>query len=533
MSKQTEKFVKGALVLSIAGILAKVISVFFRIPLVYLAGYEGSGYYQTVYPMYAILVSIGLVGIPSTVSKLIAEDVALGNYYKAQKTFKDALIFGVGFGAVISLLLGLGANLIIELYGWPIGTRYVIWGLSLSPVFVCISGVLRGYFQGFQIMKPSAISQIIENSSKVIIGMSFVALFMAQNIGVDKAVGGAAIGTSIGSFLAATFMTIRYRIHIKKLKVNETKSIKSKGFFLRDIKSIVILAIPISIATASFSFMNLTDTFTLYHQLAKIGLNDKAANIIIGQMGNASAIITFPLTISLAISVSIVPAVSESKAIKNILELTNKINQAVKLALMLALPAAAGLFVLAKPLMQLFYPTNSEGYDYLKLYSICLIFIIIGQTLTGVLLGASRYYAPLLSIAVAMIVKIILNIILVPTALAAEGAVISSIAFFMVFVVVNYIALKREVKIKLDFLNVFLKPILGTALMFFIIQYAYKIILNTLHKNYLAVFLTVGIGGVVYLSVLLFTKTFTRDELSMLPKHERIIGFLEKRNLIN
>lgn len=533
MSKQTEQFVKGAMILSVAGIVAKIISVFFRIPLVHLVGNKGAGYYTTVYPIFSLLVAIGIVGIPSAISKLIAEDVAVGAYKRAQKTFKDALTLSVFFGAFVSILLVVGAKEIIRVYEWLPDTKYFIWGLAIAPIFVCISGVIRGYFQGYQKMKPTAISQIIENFSKVIIGISLVYILMNREVGIAKAVGGAAIGSSVGMAFASFYMMITYKAQRKQYhEVIEADQSTVTDSFWHHAKRIIVLAIPVSIATAVLSINGFIDSATLYRQMAKVGFDSDLVAEIIGQMGNAASVINFPLTISIALSISIIPAISQAMANKNTVELNSKIGQGLKLAVMFALPSAVGLYMLAKPVMILLYP-SATGFIYLKFYSICLVFIIIGQTLAGILQGISKQSAPLIALAAALVVKILLNLILIPTHLEAEGAVIASIFYYGVFVIVNYFILKKHVKFHLNKTAIFLKPLIATAVMLITIYFAFPGILNIIHSNAITTILTVGIGVFLYFLVLLFTKAFTREELSMLPKHKKIIQFLESKKLIN
>ena len=186
MTKQTEKLVKGTLLLTIAGIVAKIFSAFYRIPLAYLVKDEGIGYFFTVYPMYALLTSAALVGIPNAVSKLVAEEVAIGAYKKAHKTFKDALVLTTLLGLIVSLVMFFGADFFIKIGDWPVGTKYSIWGFAIAPVFVSIIGATRGYFQGLNRMKPTAMTQIIENAVKLVVGISLVMILLGRGFSLPR-----------------------------------------------------------------------------------------------------------------------------------------------------------------------------------------------------------------------------------------------------------------------------------------------------------------------------------------------------------
>ncbi len=549
--QQSGKFIKGALILSVAGMLAKFVSVFYKIPLNLLVGDSGIGYYQTIFPIFSILISAGFIGIPNALSKLMAEQIAIGRIDEAKQIFKDTFKMSVALGIAVSFLMVVFAKPLIKLIGWPEGIEYVIWGFAIAPVFVFITGAIKGYFQGFQVMLPTALSQIIENFTKVVIGISLVSVMVSSNMITAKAVGGAAFGTSIGFIVSAAALTgfyykkrhiiesnakTEYEFNFEEVSVFDSNKAYS---FKRQLIKIVKLAIPVSISAAVFSIMSTADSLTLPSCFKLIGYSSKYANEIIGKMGNAYSVINFPLTISVALAISILPAISEAAALKNTKALVEKVKQGIKLAIMLALPAAAGLFILAEPIMKLLYPKSMGSFYYLQIYSICLIFIIIGQTLTGILQGVSKASVPLYALAGAIIVKVLLNYLLVPTALKGIGAGVSSIAYYATIMVINYIVIKRTISLKLDWMGMLIKPIVATIGMMFVVFISFPLIYNFMIKvigkglgNAVSTLITVSLGILMYIIILLYTKSFSREELSLLPKNKKIINFLEKRKLL-
>jgi stage V sporulation protein B len=519
MTKQADKFVKGAIILSFAGLIAKLITAFYRIPLAYLTGDEGVGYYHTVYPFYALLTATALIGIPNTVSKLIAEEIAVNDYKKAHKTFKYSLILTSLIGVLVSIAMFLGGNYLIRICGWNEGTIYVIWGLAISPLFIGITGAIRGYFQGLQIMGPSAITQIIENISKVLIGISLVALMLNHDYEIPKAVGGAAIGASSGFIFSSIYMTVSYIrkkswFHNKILEYNNGSNISFRG----TARKILVVALPVTIVSAAYSIMNLIDSLTIYKQLEKIGRSSIYATQAVGQMGKAFSIINVPLTISVALAISIVPAVSAAVAKGDKLELSRKIEKAIRFAILLALPASAGVFVLSKQLMYLLYPSNPAGYIYLKLFSICLIFMVLGQTLAGILQGISKYYIPLVSLIFAVIVKIIVNINLVSSDLECVGAAIGSIMYYIILVIINYIAVRRNVKLSINIINVYIKPIISTCIMAILVNFIYKLMYEGINNNLVATIISIIIGVITYFTILVIIKGISKEEVSFIAK---------------
>lgn len=514
MTKQADKFVKGAFILSIAGLIAKIVSVFYRIPLAYLTGDQGVGYYHTVYPFYALLTSTALVGIPNTVSKLIAEETAKGKYKIAHQTFKYSLFLTSSIGIIVSIIMILGAKTLINVTGWDEGTKYVIWGLAISPIFIGINGALRGYFQGLQIMTPSAITQIIENVAKVILGISLVAVLLSLNYPLAKAVGGAAIGASLGFICSSIYMGISYVKNRNWLNNRMKKDNYSNRLsFVNTIKKILIVAIPITIVSAAYSIMNLIDSITIYNGLKKVGKDSIYATEIVGQMGKAFSVINVPLTISVALVISIVPAVSYAITIDDKREVNKKIEKAIKFAFMLGLPAGAGIFILSREIMLLLYPSNPTGYIYLQLFSICLVLMILGQTLAGILQGISKYYIPLIGLVIGIVIKTIINMKLVPTKLECKGAIIGSITYYFIIVLINYIAMKKSLNLKLDISSTFIKPIISTIVMAISVLYINRYIYILSNNNTLSTLCSVILGIIIYFGLMILLKGINKEEL--------------------
>ncbi|MBU3811579.1 MAG: oligosaccharide flippase family protein [Candidatus Niameybacter stercoravium] len=259
MSKATGKFVKGALILSVAALFAKVLSAFFRIPLGSLIGNVGMGYYGYGYPIYTFLSSIAIVAIPSTISKLVAEKRVLGQYKEAHLIFKHTMRFMIIVGLIMSGFFIIGAPLLIKAFRWEEQTIYSLWGLSLSPIFVCIMGVYRGYFQGMQNMVPTAISQVLENFGRVVVGLGLAYFFMPN---VGYAAGGASFGSVVGGVCGALVLALLYLKHKKEIheEMDSQKQATIATPFKSIVKVVLVLAIPISIGAAVNSVMNFMDS---------------------------------------------------------------------------------------------------------------------------------------------------------------------------------------------------------------------------------------------------------------------------------
>ncbi|MEG0386993.1 MAG: polysaccharide biosynthesis protein, partial [Niameybacter sp.] len=323
MSKATGKFVKGALILSVAALIAKVLSAFFRIPLGSMIGNVGMGYYGYGYPIYTFLTSIAIVAIPSTLSKLVAEKRVVGQYKEAHLIFKYTMRFMIILGLSLSVLFFLGAPILISAFKWEAQTIYSLWGLALSPIFVCIMGVYRGYFQGMQNMAPTAISQVLENFGRVVAGLGLAAFFMPN---VGYAAGGASFGSVVGGICGASVLALFYLKHKKDIyaEMDTQKQEVVSTTFKSVAKVVLVLAVPISIGAAVNSVMNFLDSAIVTAGLVSGGMDQTVAADLFGQLTNTLTLVNLPLAFGMALVTSVVPAIAEAVARKDHKEMQDK-----------------------------------------------------------------------------------------------------------------------------------------------------------------------------------------------------------------
>lgn len=517
MATNTGKFIKGTLILSLAALLAKVLSAFFRVPLTALIGDVGMGYYGYGYPIYTLFTAIAIIGIPSTMAKLIAEKRVLGKYEEAHQIFRYTMALMIIVGVIMAALLGLGAPVMIQVFKWEQPTIYSLWGLSLSPIFVCIMGVYRGYFQGMQNMVPTAISQVLENLGRVVVGLTLASVLMPN---VGYAAGGASFGAVAGGICGATVLAILYIKHKPKIQ-QEIKSDKNKKVeldFKKVAKIVLAIAIPISIGAAVNSVMTFMDSALVTARLLEYGLTDTAATASFGQLTKVATFINFPLTFGMALVTGVVPAIAEAMAKKDQQEVQSKIELGSRFALLISLPASVGLAVLAKPIMNFIYPGAPEGANILMVSALSIAFIMLGQAFTGILQGMGSVWVPVKGLIIAALVKGVLNFILVATPLQATGAAIASIIGYGVFTTYNYRAIKKQTGFKLNISLVIIKPIIASVIMGICAWGAYEglsllIDSTSMLNNAIMTLGAVGVGGIVYLASILLIGGISKEDI--------------------
>ncbi|MDP4088253.1 MAG: polysaccharide biosynthesis protein, partial [Bacillota bacterium] len=366
MKKQS--LLKGTVILGAAGVFARFLGLFFRIPLAALIGDEGIGYYQMSYPLYMFFIGLS-TGIPVAISKMVSERNALNDEDAIIQVVKKAILTMIILGGGFSLVFLIFPEQLVKFFKWDRKAVFSLMGIGAAPLFISIMSVFRGFFQGMQNMTPTAISQIIEQIGRVVFGIGLAILLLPK--GIEYAAGGAAFGAAAGGVVGFIYLYGKY-IFLKGKSIRKSSS-NDGGRILTELLHI---AIPVSLGAAVGTIMNLLDSILVPQMLLKGGYTFKQAAILYGQLtGKAMVLINVPLTLSIALCASLVPIIAETFILNRRLEVINKVESAVKVSMVISLPSVCGLFFLATPILQLIFPRNPEGYDILRYASLCLPFI--------------------------------------------------------------------------------------------------------------------------------------------------------------
>lgn len=504
MKKQS--LIKGSLILGIAGILARFLGLFFRWPLIMLIGDEGVGYYQMSYPLYMFFIAIAS-GLPVAMSKMISERNALNDIDGSFQVMKESSYLMITIGAGTTLALFFFAKPIISFLKWDSKAYYSLIGISFAPFIISFTTIFRGFFQGLQNMTPSAISQILEQIGRVIFGVGLAVLLLPK--GIEFSAGGAAFGATAGAVLGGSYLFSKYRKIKKTFKV---KKIKTNTEVLN---SILKIAIPISLGTTVGSIMNLIDSILVPQKLLQAGLNNTQTTILYAQLTGKAAVITnIPLTLSMAICTSLIPIIAENYILNKKAELKSKIDAAMKMAAVIALPCTFGLFFLASPILNLIFPGRAEGADILKYLSISIPFIIITQTTTSILQGTGNYIKPVINLFIGCIVKVILTSALVSLPeLNIYGAVIASIGAYVTASILNLMTLRIWLKITMNFYEILIKPCFAATIMMIFVLLSYNSIYINIGSNGLSCLISIFLGMIVYIILIIVFKVFEVDEI--------------------
>ncbi len=529
MSKKS--FMQGAVILGAAGVIIKIMGAFFRIPLGNIIGDEGMGYYQAAYPIYVLFLTIATAGVPLAISKLISERVAMGNHYEAYRVFRVSFILLFALGITSSSLLFFGADYIAQLIKAP-DSKPAMMAIAPALLFVPLMASYRGYFQGYQDMKPTAISQIVEQFFRVIMGLTLAIILVKTSL--QMAASGASFGATAGAIAGViTMMAIYYR-RKKFLSGNIVKP-KSQGneSGFQILIKIFTISIPITIGAAIMPIMNFIDVGIVMRRLQDTGWTEKAALSLYGQLtGMAGPIINFPQVLTQAIAISIVPAVAAAYRQGDTRFLHHNIQLGIRTAILIGLPCSLGLMTLAEPIMVLLYPLQKasaiSAAPCLIALGFSVMFLSTAQTLSGVLQGLGKQMVPVQNLFIGVIAKIILTYTLTGIySINVKGAAIGTATAYAIASILNILAVKKYSSVKFNVMLTFVKPVCSGLLMSLSVWCTYKLCIYYL-GNTLSTVIAVGIGGLVYSSMLFATKAITMEELQTMPKGDKIVKLLKK-----
>lgn len=539
MEKKSGSFVSGAALLMIAGLIVKFIGAVYRIPLNNIVGPEGMGYYDVVYRYYGVLVVISTSGFPTAISKMVSERVTQGDYRGAHAVFRTSFRLLLGFGLVTTLLMFFGAGALSKLtYADAAGeiAKQTLSFRALAPslFFVSILCAYRGYLQGLQRMGGTAASQLMEQIGKLAVG--FTLAFVLLPRGPEYAAMGALIGISASELLGLVVIYIFYMRRKQALTyqiAHQPKSRQKHSFGLLS-RQLLAIAVPVTIGACIMPLTNLMDTAMIIRTLSGIGYTTEAAREAYSLLSSfVNPIINMPAVLTVALAMSLVPAVASFMAAKDYAHVRSASRTGMKLALIISMPCAVGLYVLAEPILGMLYGILTA--DQLRVAAglmqtscIGVIFLSLVQTVTAIIQGMGKPLMPVVNLAFGGILKVIIMLVLVRIPhINIQGAAVSTVACYAAACLLDVIYLVRKTTLKIHVVDVFVKPVVSSLAMGAVVHVLYGRLSGLALNKYITTLGAVGTGVMVYVVLFFLLRMLNADDLAFIPggkKLERFFG---------
>ncbi|GAW94229.1 stage V sporulation protein B [Calderihabitans maritimus] len=514
MKKQP--LIYGAAILVAASFFNRVIGFIYRVLVVRLIGPEGIGIYEMVFPVYVLLLVITTAGIPLATSKLVAEEMALGNVQGAYRIFRVALTFLTAFGVVITFICYLFVSFIADRF-FADPRAYWIFLVMLPGIpIISICSAFRGFFQGIQQMTPTAITQILEQCTRVAIGLYLAYRFLPR--GVEYAAMGMGIGTVMGELSGLLLMTSIYAAVRPRLFPRIRESLSTFPL-LTVLNRLFSLGIPVTISRVITTVVMTLQAFIIPIRLQAAGFSLRQATEMYGNFsGIALTLLHLPTIFTVSLGISLVPAISEAIAERNLSLAQSRSHEALRLTLLLGLPSAVILYLMPDQLSRLIFAAPQAAVP-LKVLALASPFLYLQQTTTGILQGSGQVTLALTNIAFGAIINLTAVYLLtgIPS-LNIRGTAIAANLNFVTVGLLNLLALIKTFGLSLDLRQVILSPLLAMAAMVSVIHSVANY-LSSFHLNLWGhTLLPIAAGSVTYVFMLVLTGGITRQDFNRIVR---------------
>ena len=531
-----EGFMKGVVILMLSQIFIKIMGLMYRMYLTNREGFgdKGNAIYGSGFQIYALLLTISSIGVPNAVSKIVSERVAIGDHRGAHKVFKIALITFGTIGFLCSLFLFYMAKDIANNWIQIPEAEMSLTALSPSIFFVSIICVIRGYFNGRQCIKVTANSQTIEQIFKMTLTIIIVEI-LAIISGTDTSImaGGANIATTISSILCFVYLYIYYSTVKKEIarEVKDSVNYRYKGI-IKIIKEILCVSIPMSLTPILSTINKNIDSVTVVRGLKNF-MSESMAKAEYGILtGKVDTLVTMPMSFNIAFNTALVPSVSSAKATGEWKNAKKRIEFSILITILIGLPCSIGMIIFAQPILNLLFPNQVSGAFILQVSATSILFIVLEQTISGVLQGIGKPMVPAIALSIGVIVKFIINSVLIPVNPkeflfgGTSGAAIATTICHMIASIIDIKIMKRYIKLEINKKDYIIKPILACIMMGICSICTYKILLSIISEK-LCTIISIFVAIVVYIMSALCLKIFSKSNMYMIPFGQKLYKILQ------
>lgn len=582
--KVNHSFAAGALIMTIGMFIVKLAGAAFKIPLSYILGGVGFGYFTTAYNMYSPIHALATAGLPIAISRMVSGYMTQGRYKDVKLMHKISIPLFMATGLFGSLLMIFGSFYYVQLVNAP-GSLYSLLALAPTIFFSCLISIYKGYYEGLRNMVPTAVSEIIEAFGKVIFGISLAWLTVSYGMSEFQKFGtvfgtayetkeaaklailpwvsaAAVVGITLGSVAGYLYMLIKFKICGYGITPEELKEAPEPYPVKKIMKMLLSISVPVALGAIIMNVASTIDSTLIQTRLNDIMTstpeallkvygslipqqNIKAGKVhvfLLGCFGYMNTVVMVLPTITQGFAISALPNVTSAwvSGVKE--KIKSSIETVLKVTSIVSLPIGIGMSVLSLPIMDLIYNTFGKNKSaeevvisshIMGIYALGIIFVAIGTPICSTLQAVGRADIPLKALTAGVVMKIAFNYILVGIPeINIQGAGIGTLICYLFVCAVTLFSLKKETKVSLDFTGVFLKPLL-CALICGATAWASQGLMAMAIPYKLATVIAIALAAVVYVFALFLTKTVTSKDLATIPKCKKIIKVLEKFGMMS
>ena len=525
--QNADGFMSGVLVLSVSTVIVKIIGLAYKIPMISYLGAEGMGYFNSAYEIYAMLCVIATAGLPVALSILISANRQRGAGRTIRRIERGAMTVFLSIGMAGMIFLFAMARPIAQAFGNE-DAFFCIMAIAPALFFVCFSSAIRGFFQGFHRMLPTAISQLIEALGKLIFGIWFAAIALERGKSLPVVAAFAILGLTLGTLLSAIYLLITKVIARKGVSLSQD----STECTTDGIKTLLRIAFPITLSAAVLSATRLVDMALIMRRLQEIGYSVSEANEIYGAY-TTLAVPVFSLLPSLIapISMALVPQLSAAITRQSAEDQASLSERSIRLTVLLAMPASMGIAVYASPILGILFSREYEAIriasPLLSILGFSILFSGLITTTNAILQSYRQTVKPIISMSVGTLIKLVFAYFLIGTpSIGVMGAPISTLLCDLTVSGMNLYFLGTAIpkaRSSVGILQMYYKPLVASLLAILGSFGAYVSLSRTSLGMTMALLLAIAVAILVYAAFAILLRIITAEDMAMLPMGQRIL----------
>lgn len=532
-------FLSGVAIMTLSTAIVKIIGLLYKIPMLSYLGTEGMAYFNAAYDIYTMFYMISTAGLPVAVSILISENRVRGNVRNIRRIYRVtvSMFFVIGCAGMLAMIFGSGW------FADRIGiddSAYCIVAIAPTLFLICISSALRGYFQGHQIMTPTAVSQIIEALGKLLVGLFLASWALKKGYSLPVVAAFAVLGLTIGvavSMLYLIFTKFLFRITGKQSALTEDRGLlpeRSSAI----LGNLIKISIPITISSSVMGLARLVDTALISNRLQHIGFAQSVANSFYGAYSTLVVpIYNLPPAIITGIALSLVPMLTSAIESKNREKESMVLSSSLRICSLFAMPCSVGICLFSKPILELIFSGQTEAveiaYPLLSILGISVIFACLMTVTNAILQAYKQERKPIISMAVGAAVKIVFDYLLIGIeGINIYGAPISTFMCNATVMALNFYFIKKYAAKFDGLVKLFYRPLAASVLSIGIAFGIYFLIVKNYGASRLYTIVSIGIAAVLYVIFAMLMRAVDEEDIKMLPGGKRIYSLLRKIKLI-
>ncbi len=528
-------YLTGAAVLTATVALTKVIGAIYKIPLFNLLGDEGSGHFNVMYNIYTLILTLSTAGVPVAISRLISEARAQDRPRQAGRYYS--------VGLWTFTLVGLAGMAVMLLFGRDMAefmsdpkVYLGVWVLAPAVFFACVLSPLRGWSQGRSDMVPTAVSQIMEVLCKLIFGIAIAWYLKSQGYGVHIIAAGAIAGITIGLGLDVPLLAVMRRRALRR----EPKPVTLDEPMSRreTLKKIVWVSVPIMLSSSVLNIITLVDSSLVRWRLGTgAGMSEQMVDVLYGVYSKGLTFFSVPNAFISPIGVAVVPVVAAAMAARDYKGAKATVESSLRVTNLLAMPAAVGLLILARPIFEVVFPgSNEHGPALLSMLGIASYFVCAYLISNSILQATGHEKLALAALPVGGLLKIGINYVLVGNPkINISGAPVGTLACYVTIALLNFIFIAVTSPERPRFLRVTVRPLLCAALMgaaaWGVQGLCERRLLPLLGGGRLGgavcLAVTILVSVCVYAVLVVLLRALTKEDILLLPKGEKLAKLLK------